>query len=142
MAGGVTFEWSIDGDYMDITLKSQETGWVAVGFNPSFIMENADFYIGYVKDGQAYLRDDYGNRRTSHSADTTLGGTEDFTNLMGEETSQGTVISFRIPLDSGDSKDHKFVSGQEIPVLFAFSRKDNFTSIHSGKGKAMISFDW
>jgi hypothetical protein len=141
-AGGVTFEWSISDGHMDITLQSPEKGWVSVGFNPSSIMKDAAFYLAYIENGQVYLRDDFGTGRISHGPDTSQGGSDDAVILGGEETNRGTTVRFRIPLDSGDKYDHRFVSGEEIPVLFAHSSRDNFTSKHSGKGKALITFEW
>ncbi|MBN2626365.1 MAG: DOMON domain-containing protein [Spirochaetales bacterium] len=139
---GITFEWSIDGTDLTGTLRSSEKGWVAVGFNPTSIMEGADFIIGYVDKGEVFIRDDYGNRRTSHTPDTRGGGSDNVTAVSGSESSAGTVITFRIPLDSGDERDHKFVNGQSIPVIFAASRSDNFTGIHNMRGKTEITFRW
>ena len=139
---GITFEWTIDGTYLEGTLSSPESGWVSVGFNPSSIMQDADFIIGYVDGSETFIRDDYGNRRTSHTPDTREGGTDDVTLLSSAESDSGTVITFRIPLDSGDAKDHSFVNGETIPVIFASSRSDNFRGIHNRKGKTMITFSW
>ncbi len=139
---GITFEWTIDGTYLEGTLTSPQAGWVSVGFNPTSIMEGADFIIGYVDGGEVFIRDDFGNRRTSHTPDTREGGSDDVTVVSGSETAAGTVITFRIPLDSGDERDHKFVNGQTIPVIFAASRGDNFTGIHNLKGKTNITFRW
>jgi len=139
---GITFEWTIDGTYLEGTLSSPQSGWVAVGFAPESVMQGADFVIGYVEGGDVFIRDDYGNRRTSHTPDTREGGSDDVTVVSGSETSAGTVITFRIPLDSGDDRDHRFVNGQTIPVIFASSRSDNFTGIHNMKGKTDITFRW
>lgn len=139
---GITFSWEVKGEFMDITLSAPTKGWVSVGFNPSSVMKDADFYIGYVKGGEVFIRDDYGRGRTSHVDDERLGGTADVEVLGGEETPEGTTLRFRIPLNSGDEFDHAFVSGREIPVIFAYARSDNFTGIHQGKGKRNITFNW
>jgi hypothetical protein len=139
---GITFDWTIDGTYLTGTLTSPLTGWVSVGFNPTTVMKGADFIIGCVDKGEVIIRDDYGNRRTSHTPDSRGGGSDDVTAVRGSESSAGTVITFRIPLDSGDERDHSFANGQTIPVIFAASRSDNLTSIHNIRGKTAITFRW
>lgn len=138
----MTFNWVISDGYIDMELTSPDVGWVSVGFNPETMMKGADFYIGYVENGEVFIRDDYGKGRISHASDESKGGTDDLIILGGEETEMGTVIRFRIPLESGDSLDHTFVSGETIPVIFAYSNRDNFTSRHIKKGKVDITFNW
>ncbi len=139
---GITFEWTIDGTYLEGTLSAPEEGWVSVGFDPTSVMQDADFIIAYVENGEVFIRDDYGNRRTSHTPDTSAGGSDDAIALGGEDSGSGTTIRFRIPLNSGDQYDHQFVNGETIPVIFASSAKDNFRSIHKRKGKTEITFRW
>lgn len=141
-AGGVDFRWEIREGYIYGTLHSAERGWVSVGFNPESMMQGADFVIAYVEQGEVFIRDDYGSWLTSHAPDIGSGGTDDAEIVSGFEDETGTTVKFRKPLVSTDDKDHDFVNGEEIPVIFAFSRNDGFKAMHAGRGKAYIKFDF
>ena len=58
--GDMRFEWKIDGANLHVRLSAKTTGWVAVGFDSTSAMKDANLIIGYVKDGRAVLRDDFG----------------------------------------------------------------------------------
>ena len=103
-------------------------------------MEGADFIIGYVENGQGYLRDDYGSWLTSHDSDEKLGGTDNAELLDFGEDSTGTWLRFRIPLQSGDEYDHKFIPGETITVIFATSNKDGFSGMHQTRGSEDLTF--
>jgi len=138
--GDILFSWRIENGYLEGELKSPGKGWVAVGFNPENLMQGADFVIGYVEDGNVYIRDDYGSWYTSHDSDISMNGSEDIEVLGGGEDESGTTIQFRKPLSSEDVNDHTFAIGEEIPVIFAYSNEDSFTGMHLKKGKAKIRF--
>lgn len=71
---GVTFDWRVVGSNIEIGLKAATTGWVGVGFDPQTLMKGSNFIIGYVKDGQVFVVDHFGNQLTNHALDATLGG--------------------------------------------------------------------
>ena len=52
-AKGVSFSWKDDGDTLHGKMSAKTKGWVAVGFNPSSKMKDANYILGYVKDGTA-----------------------------------------------------------------------------------------
>lgn len=54
----------MEGDQPEVILSAPTEGWVAVAFNPTEMMQGANFIIGYVQDGQVYIRNDYGNWHT------------------------------------------------------------------------------
>ncbi|RKX78764.1 MAG: hypothetical protein DRP60_05175 [Spirochaetes bacterium] len=137
---GILFSWRIENGYLEGELKSPGKGWVAVGFNPENLMQGADFVIGYVEDGNVYVRDDYGSWYTSHDSDISMNGSEDIEVLGGGEDESGTTVQFRKPLSSEDANDHTFTIGEEIPVIFAYSNEDSFTGMHLKKGKTKIRF--
>jgi hypothetical protein len=122
---GISLEWQLHGDSLDVTVAAPTTGWVAVGFDPSYMMKDANFIIGYVREGKVHIRDDYGSEPTYHVADTTsAGGQDNVANKKGIEAEGRTSISFTIPLDSGDSKDRVLVPGQTYTVLLAHGGND------------------
>ena len=82
-------------------LNGPTTGWVAVGFDLTQQMLNANIIIGYVVSGTPVIRDDWGVQATSHRDDTLLGGTSDVITDGGFEEGGSTEIHFTIPLNSG-----------------------------------------
>ena len=79
------FSWEFLTDEIKFTLTSPNTGWVAIGFNPSRMMKDADYIIGYVSDGELIIRDDYGTGNTKHASDNSVGGTQDVRPISGSE---------------------------------------------------------
>ena len=116
-----------------VLMAAPTTGWVSVGFDPASMMAEANILIGYVKDGAVFLRDDYGNGQVKHEADKELGGTEDFSDLQGEEENGQTIIRFNLPLDSGDKFDKALKQGERYKVIYAFGPdgKDDFGTYHT-----------
>ena len=131
---GIEFQWRVenDGATLHVILSAPTTGWVAVGFNPSVMMKDANFIIGYVEDGTGYIRDDFGTGATTHEADTVLGGTSDVTLIDAGESGNRTEIDFSIPMSSGDQYDGVLSQGETYVILLAYgpSGGDDFTSAH------------
>lgn len=44
--GRFTVYWSNDEEYIYMALKGQTSGWVSIGFEPTFAMNNADMVFG------------------------------------------------------------------------------------------------
>lgn len=106
------------------------------------MMQDANILIGYVADGKAYVRDDYGVGKVMHGPDTENGGTEDVTDISGNETDGVTKLAFSIPLDSGDSKDKPLSAGSTYKVIVAHgpNGKDGFGEYHtSNRGSVEIT---
>lgn len=131
-ADGVTLTVRLETDSLEISISAPTTGWVSVGFEPSRVMKDADIYIGYVRDDEVVLRDDFGTGNTSHAPDTSLGGESSFTRLSGTEADGLTSISFVIPRDSGDSFDKVLAAGGTYKVLLGYGPEgsDDFTTYH------------
>ncbi|MCK5154147.1 MAG: DOMON domain-containing protein, partial [Spirochaetales bacterium] len=121
---GIVFKWEIVDENINIILSAPTNGWIAVGFNPSRMMKDADILIGYVKNGEVFMEDHFGSGNTKHRADTDLGGTEDITIISGSEEEDKTTIEFSIPLHSWDSNDRRLEKGEEYKVIFAYGKKD------------------
>lgn len=137
-AAGMKLTLVINGDRVEATVEAPVTGWVAVGFNPSSRMKDADYKIGYIKDGTAFARDDYGNGQVSHAEDTRLEGRSDLISFSGTEKDGRTVMTFVFPVNSGDSKDSVLGPGRH-KVLLAASNADNFTGMHRMRGSVDIT---
>jgi len=142
---GFTLRWeTVSGGYLSVELNAPSTGWIAVGFDPTEMMLNANIIIGYVSGGTPTLRDDFGWQTTSHRDDLLLGGTSDVTiDAGGFEAGGSTELHFTIPLNSGDQYDRVLVPGSTYPVIMAMSADgmDDFTSPHAMFTSAVISIE-
>ncbi|MDZ4121385.1 MAG: DOMON domain-containing protein, partial [Candidatus Cloacimonadaceae bacterium] len=119
-------------------LSGNTNGWIAVGFDPTDRMKDANFIIGYVSQGLGYIRDDYGISTTAHASDTSIGGTSDVSLISAFEIDAKTHLEFVIPLNSGDSKDRVLLPGNSYQVIFASAAEDDFEGYHSTTGVATI----
>jgi len=122
---GVSLEWEFSEDFVEFILTAPTTGWVAVGFDATSAMLEADIAIGYVSENQVFMSDQWGDGYTSHSADRDLGGSSDLEVLEGSETGGVTRIVFRRPLDTEDEFDHVLVPDGEHSILLAYGPDGN-----------------
>ena len=127
----ISFQWTIDKNTINIELSAKTKGWVGIGFNPSHKMKDANFILGYVKNGKVTITDHYGTTAHQHQFDKKLGGEENISNMWGEEADGRTTIRFTIPLDSGDETDQVISPDEETTVLLAYgSGRDSFRTRH------------
>ncbi len=127
----ITFQWSMKGDQLAIELSAKTKGWVAIGFNPSEAMKDANFILGYVKKGEVIVTDHFGITKHQHKSDEKLGGKEHVTDISGSETDGVTTIGFTIPLNSKDENDTVIEPESDTTVLLAYSAsRDSFRTRH------------
>lgn len=129
---GITFQWRVMGDSLEMVLSAPTTGWVGVGFDPTQQMEDANFLLGYYADGSVEARDDWGTGAFSHASDLSLGGTDDISVDGGDEAGGETTVEMTIPMDSGDSYDKSLVQGESYTIILAHGQDgaDDFSSQH------------
>jgi hypothetical protein len=132
---GFHLRWKVEGESLRVNLKTETTGWLAVGFDPTTMMQDANLIIGYVKDGKLHARDDYGSGRVSHQPDIAAGGTSDIYELAGTEEDGFTELSFVMPMDSGDTRDRPLVEGNEYGLILSKGPNgaDDFTTKHTAR---------
>lgn len=134
------FQWKVDGPDIHIKLKAKTTGWVGIGFNPSKEMKDANFILGYVKQGKPRATDHYGHTLRQHKSDKKLGGKKNVSNIAGKEENGFTEISFTIPLDSGDPKDQAISLDKDTTVMLAYGAgRDSFRSKHQFKTSLKVN---
>jgi hypothetical protein len=127
--------WETEEEQIIFTFSAATTGWISVGFNPSRVMKDAQYVIGYVSGGTASVRDDFGTGTFSHGPDTDLGGTDDVQLVSAREADGWTEIVFALPIDSGDAYDTVLTPGETHTVLIAYGPddRDDFTTKHRFK---------
>ncbi len=67
-------------------------GWIAVGFDPSYGMKDADFIMAFIDDDKLIVRDEYGDGAFGHRLDTDAGGSRDVTALKYERSEKGLMV--------------------------------------------------
>ena len=138
----VIVSWENDANMLRIGLESPGTGYVAIGFDPVRQMEGANYIIGYVQEGEAYVRDDFGTGPADHAPDTERAGEDNILSSAGTEWADHTVLEFVIPLDSGDEMDKPLRPGGSYEILIAYhDLQDGFATRHSRRGSGRIELD-
>ena len=127
----ITFNWSVEGSDLKASVRAKTPGWVGAGFNPSDGMKDANFIIGYVKDGVATVRNDHGASKTIHKSNVDLGGAEHVSNTGGEMKNDETEIRFTIPLKTGDRLDRPINANGDTVVLLAYGKNTRMSQKHS-----------
>ena len=130
--GDYTFEWRIDGDELEARISAPTTGYVAIGFEPSMMMQDAEIVIGYVENGELHIRHDYGNASTSHMSIEDLGGVSHVTGIDGTLEGGVTTLHFRLPLSSGGEFDRPLTPGEETNIIWSYGPDgaNNFADYH------------
>ena len=133
--------WKQDGQYINLGLRAETEGWVAVAFRPQPLHRETDTVIGYVSDGQASVLDMFSNGEPGPCVlDTELGGTSDILEFGGREAGGETTIEFRRRLDTGDQYDGALISGTN-PIMWAYSNVDDARQQHIMSGRGEIDLD-
>jgi len=122
-AGGeMTICWRSDHEYLYMALAGSTAGWMAVGFEPSEWMKDADIIIGSVEDGKAMVRDEYSTGNYGpHVEDTMLGGRDDILESGGSSDGTYTVIEFQRRLNTGDRFDKALAPGGRVSIIWAMA---------------------
>jgi hypothetical protein len=133
--------WETDADYIYIGIKANTTGWVAIGFNPTSKMENADIILGFVANGELFIYDLFSlGERGPHMLDTELGGVTNITEASGQEIEGITIVEFKKQRITDDDNDHDLTTGVHT-IIWAFGSEDDRESYHSKRGSSSITID-
>lgn len=120
--GGVmTISWKIDDEHLYMALNGSTRGWLAIGFEPSEWMKDADMLLAVV-GGSARVLDEYSTGNYGpHIDDTMLGGTYDILEHGGRSYDTNTVVEFRRKLETGDRFDKVLRPEQSVSIIWAMS---------------------
>ena len=129
--GDIRLWWTHDGTHLYLAMEGDTEGWVAVGINPEFRMQGADYIFGYVENGEALIWDAYGTAPTvTHPPDEELGGTNDIVEFAGVEEDGVTRFEVKKLMDSGDPYDQLLEPGMSYPIIVAIGAEDDFDAYH------------
>jgi hypothetical protein len=140
-AKDIKFSWTVvNGDTLAAKISAETDGWVGVGFNPSKKMKDANYVIGYVKDGEVKIVDEFGTTATGHKNDESLGGTTDVQDVSGTEEGGVTTIEFKMPIKSDDKNDGSLdINGDTVVLLAYGAGRDSLKSKHKYRTSMTIN---
>jgi hypothetical protein len=125
LGGTLEISWKNDQEYIYIGLNGSSLGWLAIGFEPSAWMKDADIILGQVRNGKATVLDEYSlGNFGPHIEDRLRGGTDDVIESGGRQKDGCTVLEFKRKLNTGDKFDKVLKVGQNVSIIWAMS--DNF----------------
>ena len=128
----------IDGEVVRMALKAKTNGYVAIGFDPTDRMKDADMVMGYVKDGKAFVADMFSTGPTGpHPPDDQQGGRNDVTVFGGSKKDGVTILEFERKLVTGDSKDKEIKKGDN-KIIWSISDAEAFSGRHSKRGAGVL----
>ena len=137
-ATGMTVYWANSANTLIIGLVSPGTGWLSIGFDPERQMQGANILIAGIDGDVVTIEDHYGNSPTSHKKDDVA----HIIQAAGSETSAGSVLEFRIPLNSGDGQDKPLAAGSEVIIILAYhNSNDSLTARHSERSTSSLMLD-
>jgi hypothetical protein len=137
-AGEMVFQGAVEGKNLRVRIFAPTSGWIAVGFDPDYMMKGANFILGYAENGQAVIEDQFGVASFRHQRDVDLGGKDDVSEKAAAVLPGGTEISFTIPLDSGDPYDKKLEAGKTYTIILAYGNTTDLNKRHKKKYTAEL----
>ncbi|MHA2252260.1 MAG: DOMON domain-containing protein [Candidatus Kariarchaeaceae archaeon] len=135
--GDYILYWRNIGNEIYFGIEGKTNGWVALGFNPTFMMLGADMYFGWVNgNGSVEMVDAYATGPTGpHPPDIDLGGSNNILNYNGTESGQITSLEFKRLLTTSDtSYDNPIPASGSIKVIWAMGASDSFDAPHVKRG--------
>ncbi|UCG03846.1 MAG: hypothetical protein JSW11_07645 [Candidatus Heimdallarchaeota archaeon] len=139
--GDYKLYWQIEGDTIFLGMVGKTTGWVAIGFDPTLAMQDADMIFGWVLSNSSVIIIDAFSTGPNgpHPADTDLGGNSDISAYNGTEESGNTIIEFSRLLTTGDQYDNDIPSSGTYNIIWALGNTDDFGLKHIQRGSATIN---
>ena len=141
--GNYIVHWKNDGENLYMALEGRAEGFVAIGFEPTQAMKDADMVLGWASRGEATVLDLYSTGIYGpHPPDEELGGTSDLLESGGAEFDGWTVIEFERKMDTGDEFDKALRPGQTVDIIWSISSSDSLAMRHNvGRGTARLALE-
>lgn len=138
----LSIAWEGDQEQIRFSIQAKTSGWIAIGFNPSKQMKEADIILAYYDSvlKQGFIKDCYSiGENGPHPEDTNLGGETNIEAFSISENDGYTIVDFTRLLNTNDKYDFAIDPEQEIKIIWAIGQEDNAEMIHSKKGLAILN---
>ena len=141
--GNYRLHWKIEGDKAFMAIDAKAPGWVAVGFQPTVVMANADMIFGLVDSaGKTQAVDAWSTGMFGpHPPDVGQKGKDSLLSSAGKRTGDRVVFEFSRPLDTGDKLDKVIPSTGNFKIIWAYGPSLQFEAGHIKAGSATLSMD-
>jgi hypothetical protein len=132
--GSIEVFTRLEGDYVCLAMRSQNTGYIALGIGAEIGMMGADVIICTFNVDQAVVTDEFSTGPTGpHAPDVTLGGADNITDFSGSMRDGWLSFELKRKLSTGDSRDKDLLPGDN-PVIWATGDSADITVRHKTRG--------
>jgi hypothetical protein len=130
----------LDNDTIQMAIEAKASGMVAVGFEPTVRMKDADMVIGFRQSsGDFDLHDAWSIGETGpHPDDADEGGSFDLLEYTVKESGGVTTAEFTRLLSTGDDLDNDIPREGKMTLIWATSNTDEFETYHTRRGTATV----
>lgn len=141
--GNYRLLWEFEGNRVFMAIVAKTPGWVAIGFNPSTVMANADMVFGIVgNQGNAQTSDEWSSGIFGpHAPDVNQGGKSDILSFAGTRTGDTVVFEFSRLLDTGDKFDKAIPISGRFKIIWAYGPSLQLSAKHTKAGSATIQME-
>lgn len=141
--GAFELHWRVTGDTIHLAMVGRTAGWVAIGLEPTQMMNDADVIAGWVDSrGRPGVLDCYSTGTYGpHPPDTSFSppGTSDILVYGGSESAGTTTIELTRLLSTGDRYDHAIPPNGTLSFIWALGPGDDFNFQHLSRGYGTIN---
>lgn len=141
--GNYRLYWEFQDDKVFMGIVAKSKGWVAIGFDPSTVMANADMIFGLVDEqGNVQAVDAWSTGMFGpHPPDVNQGGASSILSFAGTRTDDLVVFEFDRLLNTGDNMDKVIPVSGNFKVIWAYGPTLQFTAKHSKAGSAVLKME-
>jgi len=134
--------WTIEGDTIHLAIEARTTGWIALGLEPTVIMQDADMIIGWWNSTTDFqVVDAFSTGQTGpHPPDTEIGGSYDILTWLASQSGGWTRVELTRKLATGDHRDHAIRTDGTMSVMWAVSDTREYEAKHAQRGLAEVDF--
>ncbi|XP_078495984.1 DBH-like monooxygenase protein 1 homolog [Ciona intestinalis] len=112
--------WKFTETHITLELNVKTLGWIGVGISSAGAMTGSDIFVGWVKNGKAFLTDRHATANAFPPKDTI----ENLELLEGSECNGRTVIKFRRQLAGCELTQDRPVTADTARIIYGYGLED------------------
>ena len=141
--GNFKILWQVEGETVFMAIEAKAPGWVALGFEPTSVMANADMIFGLVGEGKDVQAVDAWSTGMfgPHPPDADQGGKNSILSFAGSRKDGKVLFEFSRLLNTGDKFDKVIPKTGNFKMIWAYGPNLKFNATHSKAGSATLAMD-
>jgi hypothetical protein len=141
--GNFKILWQIEGETVFMAIEAKAPGWVALGFEPTNVMANADMIFGLVGEGKdVQVIDAWSSGMFGpHPPDADQGGKNNVLSFAGSRKDGKVIFEFSRLLNTGDKFDKVIPKTGNLKLIWAYGPNLKFSANHMKAGSATLPMD-